>query len=134
MRIELEAEGLEYVIGNILEEVAEEMEYLMKYYIELKNAIATFDLYKSIGREQVDELIFDIGSDAPHAGAVEFGTHPHTPPYDEIYDWVVIKKGESGKEAREATWKIINKIKKEGTSPKSFIGPAVADLVVKYGR
>ncbi len=61
------------------------------------------------------------------AGAwLEFGTRPHTPPFQPIYEWVgrVLGIGGDDTEQEEVTWAIIKNIEQYGTPARPFLFPA----------
>ncbi|MGQ9642014.1 MAG: HK97 gp10 family phage protein [Candidatus Bathycorpusculaceae bacterium] len=120
------------VVDAIMEKLAEELAENMRVNIKEKNAIATGALLKSIASVKVRPLEYVVGSDCPYAVYVEYGTEPHTPPFDAILKWVEVKLQLGGAEAREVAAKVVRKIAREGTEPKSFITPAVFELVWKY--
>lgn len=62
---------------------------------------------------------------AQHAPYVEFGTHPHMPPYEPIYEWCRRKLGLSDKEAREAAKAIQWYIYHHGTEEHPYLRPAI---------
>lgn len=41
-------------------------------------------------------LTAEVGATAAHAPYVEFGTEPHFPPFDPIYEWVWLKRNDIG--------------------------------------
>lgn len=64
----------------------------------------------------------ELRNDAPHAGAVEYGRSPGTPPpFDPIYDWVVAKLNLNDPEATSAALLIRDKIAREGTEPRHLM-------------
>jgi len=70
-----------------------------------------------------------VSFDAPHAAFIEYGTRPHMPPLQPLMDWA-IRKGlaDTEEEAKAVAWKIAQKIKREGTTPKFFLARAVKQL------
>jgi len=74
---------------------------------------------------------------AKYAGYVEYGTKPRGvngkyPPYRKIRAWVGNKFGYSGREARNVTWAIMQKIKMEGTPARHYIRDAIRRLKKEY--
>jgi len=39
--------------------------------------------------EKVSDYIFQVVFDAPHAAFIEFGTQPHRPPFEPLFEWVL---------------------------------------------
>lgn len=62
-----------------------------------------------------DNVIGVVGSPMSYAIPVELGTRPHFPPVAAIEDWVRVKFGLSGPEARNVAFLIARKIAKHGT-------------------
>jgi hypothetical protein len=62
-----------------------------------------------------DGVLGVVGSPLNYAIPVELGTRPHFPPVDAIQDWVQVKLGITGPEARGVAFAIARKIAKRGT-------------------
>ena len=62
-----------------------------------------------------DNVIGVVGTPLSYAIPVELGTKPHFPPVDAIEDWVQVKFGLSGPEARSVAFAVARKIAKKGT-------------------
>lgn len=78
-----------------------------------------------LGRDSVT-----VYSDAPYAGAIEFGTRPFRPPLEPIAEWVLRKKiATDPNDAKGIAFAIANKMSKEGIKPRYFTKKAVARFV-----
>lgn len=69
----------------------------------------------SVGGAMNTHVLGIVGSANAYVVPVELGTKPHMPPVLAIEDWVKVKLGLTGKEARSAAWGIARKIAKKGT-------------------
>lgn len=58
-------------------------------------------------------------SQVTYAAAVEFGSMPHTPPFEPIREWAKRHKIE------DAAWAIWQKIREEGTPSQPYLRPAI---------
>lgn len=76
-----------------------------------------------------------VGSPLEYAKHVEWGTGPRNsvPPYSAIEPWVKRELKPSPEELESVTWSVMNKIKKEGTSPQPHVRPAVDRLKREVG-
>jgi len=112
--------------------------------------VGAFDrgfLAASLVTDKDEFLNKEVGAEAPYAIWIEYGTDPHYPPLEPIYDWVWrkrndlnIKYNENNKtigfdgreyitEILRVAQNIIWKIGRQGTEPKPFLRPAL-----QYGR
>jgi len=106
------------------------------------------DLARSLVIDKDTPLVKEVGYEAFYATYIEYGTNPHFPPIDVIYDWIRKKQNDidwvqatgkiyispkTGKEYDKgllnAAYAIVNHIGNEGTDAKPFIRPAL-----EYGR
>lgn len=78
-------------------------------------------LRRSIQHRGNDDGTVDVGSDLPYAPHVEYGTLPHTPPFDAIHLWVQKKLKMQDPEAENVAWAIVNHISKNGTNATRFM-------------
>jgi hypothetical protein len=66
-------------------------------------------------RRLSDSVIGVVGSPLAYAIPVELGTRPHFPPVDALMDWVKVKLGIDGPEARNVAFLVARKIAARGT-------------------
>ena len=71
---------------------------------------------------------------APYSGYIEYGTLPHFPPVEPIFEWVKRKMGKSDKKAERIAWAVANKIAQQGTKPYPFLREAVYYVRGKYAK
>lgn len=62
-----------------------------------------------------DTVLGVVGTPLAYAIPVELGTRPHFPPVAAIEDWVKVKFGVAGPEARSIAFAVARKIAKHGT-------------------
>jgi len=62
-----------------------------------------------------------VGTNVKYAPFVEFGTRPHTPPFNVIQEWAIRKGISPG-----AVW---TAIRRKGTKPHPFLRPAFASQI-----
>lgn len=62
-------------------------------------------------------MVAEIGSIAPYAPYVEFGTKPHFPPPDALEDW-------ARHHGFDSAWPICKVIAKRGLKERPYLGPA----------
>lgn len=67
--------------------------------------------------------IAEIGSPLEYAEHVEFGTKPHFPPIQPLQDWVEVKLGVRGNEARSVAYAIAVSIGRRGTPARPVWEP-----------
>ena len=75
------------------------------------------------------EIVYQV----PYADTIEFGRTPGTmPPVTPIANWVKRHgMAKTDTQAKSIAFAIANKIKKEGTQPRPFLGPAVEKAKAK---
>lgn len=73
-----------------------------------------------------DSVIGVVGTPLSYAIPVELGTRPHFPPVDAIEDWVRVKLGITGPEARGVAFAIARKIAARGTQGAFMFQNAMA--------
>ena len=134
MRVEIDKKDLQGKVDELLHKIGERIAEVAREEIVKKNAIATGLLLKSIKVVKRSWKEYEVGSDCPYAPFVEYGTEPHRPPFEAIYNWVRVKIGGTEEEARKIAWKIVKKIEKEGTDPKPFLIPAVMEVFTENVR
>lgn len=92
---------------------------------------ATSLLTNSIGVSRPGRLEALISPAVDYAAAVEEGTGPGgNPPHRSIVDWLTagnsgISPRNPGDDVDDLAWRIIHKIRREGTPAQPFMGPAV---------
>jgi hypothetical protein len=116
----------------LIEAVGERLIELMQRDLERKDAIATGYLYRSF-KIKAEGLDGKVINEAPYSAVLEFGCVPHTPPYDAILKWVMIKKGEVGEEAETAAWRVLKKIEREGYEGRFYARDSLRELVRRGG-
>ena len=65
---------------------------------------------------------------------IEYGTPPHPVSRkgrENIARWATRKLGLGEKEAESASWGIVNKIRQEGTQPRSFLRSSLDEILVR---
>jgi len=143
---------LERRINDALNDIADEVGAKSDSILRDKDwKIGSFnngDLARSLVIDKETSLIKEVGYEAFYAIYIEYGTNPHYPPIDVIYEWVRKKQNDvewiqpSGKVyinpktqkeynsgLIKAAYSIVNHIGREGTDAKPFIRPAL-----EYGR
>jgi hypothetical protein len=128
LRVEFDEKEVRDVLSRILDKIADSLIEKMKENIVQMDAVATGMLIKSFEKKKEEDAVV-VENTAPYAYLVEFGTEPHDVPFEPILRWVIIKKGESLEDAVESAWRIVAKIKREGTEEKPFVRNAIHQLV-----
>ena len=132
IRLKLDVEDNLPFFKAVVESVGKKLVELMQRDLERKDAIATGYLYKSF-RVKAEGLEGMVINEAPYSAVLEFGCVPHTPPYDAILRWVMIKKGEVGEEAEKAAWRVLKKIEREGYEGRFYARDSLRELVRRGG-
>ena len=89
-------------------------------------------LLKSGSVIQTGPMEFSITYNAPYAEFIEFGTDPHTVPFDIILKWVRRKLGITReREAKRIAWFIVRKIQQQGIQPKPFLRNAIDSIITR---
>lgn len=87
-----------------------------------KVPVDTGFLRASIHTKQIDWNHVRVGTSmAQYAAAVEFGSKPHTPPFEPIREWAR-RHG-----IEEAAYPILLKIQREGTPAQPYMRPALLE-------
>ncbi|MEM0478332.1 MAG: HK97 gp10 family phage protein [Candidatus Caldarchaeum sp.] len=120
MRVEIPQEDIDKLVEVIGEIIAEKIVDDLPEEVRKKDAIATGYMARSFKYRATSKTELEVFNEAPYSAVVEFGCVPHRPPYEAIYNWVLIKKKETGEEAERAAWRIVKKIEKEGYGPRYF--------------
>jgi len=132
IRLKLDIEDNLPFFRALIESVGKRLVELMQKDLERKDAIATGYLYRSF-KVKAEGLEGKIINEAPYSAVLEFGCAPHTPPYDAILRWVMIKKGEVGEEAEAAAWRVLKKIEREGYEGRFYARDSLRELVRRGG-
>jgi hypothetical protein len=133
IRIKIPIEENSEFFEAIIERVGNLVIKEMQKQLEEKDAIATKYLYRSF-KVFPDDYRGEIISEAPYSGVVEYGAKPHTPNYDAILTWVIVKKQEEGEEAEKSAWRIIKKIERVGYEGKYYARDALREVVRRGGK
>lgn len=120
MRVEVDRKSLAKILDVVCESIAEWIIDGFREELKRKDAIATGYLYRSFMVMKSGECEYEVVNVAPYSEVLEFGCLPHRPPYEEILNWVKIKKKEVGEEAERAAWRIVRKIEYEGYAPRYY--------------
>jgi len=132
IRLKLDIEDNLPFFKALIEAVGERLIELMQRDLERKDAIATGYLYRSF-KIKAEGLDGKVINEAPYSAVLEFGCVPHTPPYDAILKWVMIKKGEVGEEAETAAWREMKKSEREGYEGRFYARDSLRELVRRGG-
>lgn len=126
---------LEIAIGDINAEMAEEIADKIKEILIKDGTVVTGQLAKTTFWEidQKTPMAYIVGTEAPYALWVEFGSRARQVPFDAIAFWVETKFGLTGRERDEVAWKVIKKIADEGIKGLRFTYRAVDEVVRTHG-
>ena len=102
----------------------------IKSQIKKQDLIASHEMIDSTGRRKIPGMGYRVFVDAPHARHVEYGTRPHTPPFQPLLDWAVAK---GFRDPHAVAAAVVRKITKEGTKPTHFTRIAI-DRALKRKR
>jgi hypothetical protein len=128
IRLKIDVQDNLPFFNSLIETVGKGLIELMQGDLRRKDAIATGYLYKSF-RVKAEGLEGMVINEAPYSAVLEFGCSPHTPPYDAILKWVMVKKGEVGEEAERAAWRVLKKIEREGYEGRFYARDSLRELV-----
>lgn len=114
----------EYVLKGLRNAAIRLQEYVVEE-LERVDAVDTGELKGSI-YTKIEGIGVTTGCSAPHASFVEFGTRPHFPPVDPIFQWV-LSKGltDDPTEAESIAFAIVKRIGRYGTRPRFFMQKAL---------
>lgn len=83
----------------------------------------------------------EMGNDAPHADFIEFGTRPHTPPWNPLYRWALRRTGGDEERAGALAASVRRSISERGTRPRHIYARLRAKMkllmrvrLARYGR
>jgi hypothetical protein len=83
----------------------------------------------------------EMGNDAPHASFIEFGTRPHTPPWEPLYHWALRRTGGDAERAGALATSVRRSISERGTRPRHVYARLRAKMklllrarLARYGR
>jgi len=105
--------------------------------LELENKIVenVYERASNTGRlgqswnvKAIDYKQVKVFSNLLYAPFVEYGTKPHRPPIEPIYNWVRQKFQTGGEEARGIAWAVWNKIAEKGTPEKRYVRDAISSF------
>jgi len=88
---------------------------------------ATGDLQRGIQIFRAGPNRVILGSRIGYSAAVNYGTEPHTPPFEPIQKWARRKLGDE--DAAGAVWQ---KIRQEGTDANPFVDRAIEATLDEY--
>lgn len=121
-------------VGNTIEELAYEIAAEIVAILEAEGHVYTGKLAKTVSVvADGDPMEFVVGTEAPYALYVEWGTRPRSVPFEVIAEWVETKFGLTGKERDDVAWAIIKKISTEGIKGIRFTYRATDNVVRRYG-
>mgnify|MGYP001773459965 CR=1 FL=1 len=112
----------------VLELLAEDLGYRVRNKIIDYGLIYTGTMLRSVEVKRLSDNTVDLIVNVPYASAIEGGTKPHTPPFEHIHKWVVVKKKEVGDEAVKAAWRIIKTISKRGIRGREYVRDALEEF------
>lgn len=107
-----------------MREAAAEGVGLVVAEIDAADAVDTSGLRQSVRTEELPKGAI-LGTFAPHAPFVEYGTRPHWPPLGPLQLWAVRKLGVDPDEAEEVAEGIARSIAWAGTRPRRFFAKAM---------
>jgi len=132
-------ERLDKALNDIADFIGSESDRILRDSEE--GSFDTGFLAGSLVVDKDDFLYKEVGYGALYASYIEFGTRPHFPPVEVIYQWVYRKRNDlkinynkkkevlfNGKphnaDILKVAWSIANKMAKDGTEPKPFMRPS----------
>jgi hypothetical protein len=133
IRVSISREDNRRFFEDVIRAVGDRLVGLMKENLEERDAIATGYLYNSFNVVVEGESGF-VKNDAPYSLVLEVGCVPHRPPYDEILNWVYVKKKETGELAETSAWRIVRKIEREGYEGRFYAKDALREVVSRGGN
>jgi hypothetical protein len=133
IRVSISREDNRRFFEEVIRAVGDRLVGLMKENLEERDAIATGYLYNSFN-VVVEGDSGVVKNDAPYSLVLEVGCVPHRPPYDEILNWVYVKKKETGELAEASAWRIVRKIEREGYEGRFYAKDALREVVSRGGN
>jgi hypothetical protein len=133
IRVSILREDNRRFFEDVIRAVGDRLVGLMKENLEERDAIATGYLYNSFN-VVVEGDSGVVKNDAPYSLVLEVGCVPHRPPYDEILNWVYVKKKETGELAEASAWRIVRKIEREGYEGRFYAKDALREVVSRGGN
>jgi hypothetical protein len=133
IRVSILREDNRRFFEEVIRAVGDRLVGLMKENLEERDAIATGYLYNSFN-VVVEGDSGVVKNDAPYSLVLEVGCVPHRPPYDEILNWVYVKKKETGELAEASAWRIVRKIEREGYEGRFYAKDALREVVSRGGN
>lgn len=141
-------EKLDSALNDIADYIGSESDRILR---SDEGAFDTGFLANSLVIDKEQKLHKEIGSNCSYASFIEYGTNPHFPPLDVIYEWLWRKRKDlnlkydkkkmttlNGKSyitgILNIAWAIAFKMSKEGTEPKPFLRPAFHIGTAKTGK
>jgi len=122
------AGGATVLMSDVMEETGNDI-FLpaMQEAVVDGKMVFTEELYNSLfveaGQTTRGGATLLMGSEVDYALAVEQGADPHSPDYERLVDWVMVKNGVDEPTARRVAASIQDSIEENGTVPHPFIMP-----------
>ena len=132
IQVSISGEDNRRFFEDVIRAVGDRLVELMRENLVERDAIATGYLYNSFNVVAEGESGF-VKNDAPYSLVLEVGCVPHRPPYDEILNWVYVKKKETGELAEKSAWRIVKKIEREGYEGRFYARDALREVVSRGG-
>jgi len=133
LEIVIDEDELKMALDKKMRNIATNLVEELKDITRERDIVATGLYVKSFHTKKAGDSVYDIWNDTPYSKIVEWGAEPHTPPFDAILKWVVIKKKEEGREAVTSAWKIVKHIEKYGLEPNFVFTDAIVRLKRRMG-
>lgn len=115
-------------VETLLAMLAEDLREIIMSKIVGKNLVYTGRMLSNVEIERISSTEYDVVVKVPYASVMEFGAKPHTPPFEKIYNWVVLKKGETWR-ARDATWAIVKTMQRKGILGRKYVKEAIEEFL-----
>jgi len=125
MRIEIDERELMKALDKKLRHITSSIIMDAKDITRERDIIATGLYLKSFHSLKEKDCNYLIWNEAPYSKIVEFGSEPHSSPFNEILKWVMVKKKEEGEEAVRSAWAIVKHIEKYGLEPRFVLSDAI---------
>lgn len=125
-------EQLVEIVKEIQQELAEEVIMRAKSNIMQMDMNVSGTLRNSFEIKETKELEKEVVNNAPYSSAVNDGSRPHYPPWENLVPWVNEVMRLQGVEAANTARAVAYHISKFGTKPKPFFTNAVKVTVRKH--
>lgn len=135
LKLKLDSGNLRKSINEFLGEIGDAVLQKSQENIVNHEIIDEGTLLKT-GEVKKEDLKVSVIYPLPYADSIEFGRLPGSmPPVSSIQGWVKRKLNiKDDKESRSVAWAIASDIKKKGTNPRPFLGPAIDDVSKELKR